>query len=74
MAKPQRVHHLAPALASSLDKVEPTIDQSGLRLFPWQVVTDDGVLHTRVDLVEVGVRIRGWRLALLQSRAKIFPQ
>ena len=43
-----------------LGSLEPTVTPHGLRLYPCEVVTDEGEMHSRVYLVEATAYIREW--------------
>lgn len=57
---PDEVKCLNPNVASMLQNIQPSIADNGLRLYPCEVQTDDGVTHRRVYVVNAKEYIRYW--------------
>ena len=67
---PDEVKSLSVVAARMLQGVQPTISEHGLRLYPCEVETDDGVTHPRVYVVEAQAYIREWGIWPWMDRGK----
>ena len=67
---PDQVKPLDAAVARMLSDVEPTVSGYGLRLYPCEVVTDDGATYSRVYVVEARAYIREWGVWPWDDRGK----
>lgn len=67
---PEEVKSLRAVAARMLQGVQPTVSESGLRLYPCAVETDDGVMHPRVYIVEAQAYIREWGVWPWMDRGK----
>ncbi|HYF14671.1 MAG TPA: hypothetical protein VD971_06325 [Phycisphaerales bacterium] len=57
---PCEVGALCSNIAEMLRGVEPSVSNYGSRLYPCEVITDDGVFHPRVYVVKASSYIREW--------------
>jgi len=67
---PEEVRGLSVVAARMLQGVQPTVSEYGLRLYPCEVETDDGVIHPRVYVVEAHAYIREWGIWPWMDRGK----
>lgn len=67
---PDEVKALSPEAAAALRAIEPTITVMGHRLYPCEIVADDGSVHPRVYVMEAEAYIREWGVWPWKDRGK----
>ncbi len=71
---PDQVKPLRPEVKASLKAIEPSVSDIGLRMYPCDVVMDDGTAVPRVYLVDAEEYIREWGVWPWQDREKHWIQ
>lgn len=57
---PEQVRALSREATDALRRIEPTITEMKNRLYPCEVVTDDGVVHPRVYVMDANAYLKEW--------------